>query len=139
MNRPATPFKQTAVVVSKALWTRALPDGSVNGIGNGPQAKKAIDLVLRDSRGSCIMGFVGEQALGILAERMQGVGFLSNLGNSSFTQLVRSEDGETIPLEREIARLNDRRAPYERVSEDFVMERISGLLAMAGVNVIFED
>jgi hypothetical protein len=59
MSSRPTPFTQISVVVSKALWARALPDGSVHGIGTGPQAVKDINLVVQAGGGQVHDGFRG--------------------------------------------------------------------------------
>lgn len=129
-------FESMKVIVDRGNWLRTREDFTEPTLGlDGEEAQEGIYLSI--DKAACIMGTLMSEVRGIPLETMKGVKYPSDLGINDFMLPVASALGGVVPMEREIARITDRKGPYREMSEKEIEARLAGLVSTLGYNVEF--
>ncbi|MBD2195788.1 MULTISPECIES: hypothetical protein [Calothrix] len=131
------PKELQSLNISRDKWLRISRNGAESfSMKSGQEAQESIFLAVSESL-LCAMGFYGHEIKGIPIEKLIDVKYLSDIGVDDLLIDVASDKGDIIPLEREISRINERRASYANYTDDQVEARLAGLFSLLGVRLVF--
>lgn len=130
------------VEIDRSTWLRLRPDMSepLSGL-HGDDAREMMRLAIAMGGGGifahCVMGKLLKHIRDISDDMLLDKKYPSDLEIEDFIQPVAAANGEVVTMEREIARIHDRKGPYASMSEHELEQRLAGLLASRGIKITF--